>query len=67
MNNVQSKKYVLSLNVIEKKSLSSEKFRTLFNFHRIEKTKMLHDRLDRYEKKKNKAQKKKIERKFEYW
>ena len=36
MNNVKSKKYGGSPNEIEQKLLSSEKFRTLFNFHRIE-------------------------------
>ena len=39
MNSVQSEKYGLSPDEIEKKSLSSERFRKLFNFHRIEKTK----------------------------
>ena len=33
MNSVQSEKYGLSPDKIEKKSLSSERFRTLFNFH----------------------------------
>ena len=36
MNSVQSEKYGVSPNVIENKSLTSERFRTLFNFHRIE-------------------------------
>ena len=31
-----------------------------FNFHRIEKTKMLHERLDRYYNKKYKAKRKKL-------
>ena len=44
-------KYGLSPNDTERKSLSSKKFRTPFNFHRIEKTKKIHDRLDRYDKK----------------
>ena len=43
-----------------KKSLSSERFRTLFNFHRIEHTKKLHDRQDRYGKKKYGAKRKKL-------
>ena len=47
MNSVQSEKYGLSPCEIEKKSLSSERFRTLFNFHRIEKTKLVNDRLNR--------------------
>ena len=41
----------------KKKSLSSKRFRTLFSFHRIERTKNLHYRLDGYNKK-NKEQKK---------
>ena len=40
----------------------SEKFRTLFNFHRIERTKEIQDRLDRYDKKKYRAKKKKLRR-----
>ena len=52
MNNMKSEKYGLSLEEIEKRSLSGEQFKTLFNMHRIEKTKLLHDRLDRYDQKK---------------
>ena len=37
MNNVKSKKYGITPNEIQQKLLSSEKFETLFNFHRIEK------------------------------
>ena len=37
MNSVFNEKYGLSPNDIERKSLLSKKFRTLFNFHRIEK------------------------------
>ena len=40
MNNVVNEKYGISPNDIEKKSLSSKKFKTLFNFHRIECTKI---------------------------
>ena len=36
MNNVKSEKYGITPNETEQKSLSSEKFKTLFNFHRIE-------------------------------
>ena len=46
MNSVQSEKYGLSPDEIEKKSLSSEIFGTSFNFHRIERTKLVNDRLD---------------------
>ena len=60
MNSVQSKKYGLSPDEIEIKSLSSERFRTLFNFYRIEKTKLFNNRVDRYDKKKYKAKRKKL-------
>ena len=60
MNSVQSEKYALSPDEIEKKSLSSERFRTVFNFHRIGKTKLVNDRLDRYDKKKYKAKRRKL-------
>ena len=36
MNIVKSKKHSISPNVIEEKSLPSEKFRMLFNFKKIE-------------------------------
>ena len=36
MNSVLNEKYGLGPNKVEKKSLSSKRFRTLFNFHRIE-------------------------------
>ena len=39
MNNVKSKKNGISPNSIEEKSLSSEKFRELFSFKRIERSK----------------------------
>ena len=45
---------------MKKKSLSSERFRTLFNFHTIEKTKILHDRLERYDNKEYKAKRRKL-------
>ena len=60
MNSVQSKKCGLSPDEIEKKSLSSERFRTLFNFHRIERTKLVNNRLDKYDKKKYKAKRRKL-------
>ena len=47
MNNVKSEKYGISSNVIEEKSLSSQRFRTLFSFKRIERSKNVSDRLDR--------------------
>ena len=51
MNNMKSEKYGLSTEEIEKQSLAGEQFKTIFNVHRIEKTKKLHDRLDRYHRK----------------
>ena len=44
MNSVMNEKYRLSPNEIKKKSLSTERFRALFNFHRIEQTKKIDDR-----------------------
>ena len=47
MKSVASEKYELSPNEIQKRPLSDEKFRTLFTFHRIEKSGQMHERLDR--------------------
>ena len=52
MNNVKSEKYSTNPNVIEEKSLSSQRFRKLFNFERIERSKNASDRLDKYDRKK---------------
>ena len=60
MNNVKSKKCGISPNVLEKKYLSSKKFRTLFNFKRTERSKNVSDRLDKYDTKKYAAKKKKL-------
>ena len=60
MNNVKNEKYGLSPEEIEKKSLSGERFETIFNMHRIEKTKLLHDRLKTYGDKKYSRKRKKI-------
>ena len=52
MNNVKSKKYSAGPNKIEQNSVSSENFRTLFNFHRIERSKKKTlDTLDSYDQK----------------
>lgn len=51
MSNVISKKYGISPNDTETKSLSSEQFRTTFNFDRIKKLKKIGNRLDKYDKK----------------
>ena len=60
MNNVKSKKYGISTNDVEKKSLSGEQFKTLFNFKRIEQSKKIFDRLDRHDQKKYVAKKRKL-------
>ena len=60
MNSVISKKYGLSPEEVETRSLSDEKFRALFHFHRIEKTRQVHERLNRYNKKKYRCKKKKV-------
>ena len=52
MNNAPSEKYGLIPEEIEKKSFSYESFRTIFNMHQIEKTKLIHDRLNRHDKRK---------------
>ena len=43
-----------------KKSISNKRFRTIFNIHRIERTKLVYDRLNRYGKKKYDRKKKKL-------
>ena len=64
MNNVKSEKYGISPNVNEEeeeeKSLSSQRFRTLFNFKRIERSKNVSGRLDKYSRKNYIAKKKKL-------
>ena len=52
MNNVKGEKYGISPNVIEEKSLSSQRFRTLSNLKKIESSKNVSDRLDKYDRKK---------------
>ena len=60
MNNTKSKKYGFLPEKIESKSLSNEKFRTMFNMRSIEKTRLVHSRLDRYDKKRYSAKKLKL-------
>ena len=52
MNNVKNQKYGISPNVIKEKFLSSQKFRTLFNLKRIERSKNVLDKLDKYDRQK---------------
>ena len=49
MIEVESGKYGLSPNYIERQSLQSEKFRVLFNFERIKKANKTHNSLDKYD------------------
>ena len=60
MNSILLKKYVISSNDIEEKSLSSKKFRTLLNFHRIRQTKKIYNRLDKCSQNKYEAKKKNL-------
>ena len=60
MNNVKTEKYSASPNEIEQKLLSSEKFRTIFNFHRIDWSKKTQDRIDRYDRQKYAAKERKL-------
>ena len=48
------KKYELTPEETEKKFISNERFRTIFNMHRTERTKLIHDIRNRYDKKKKK-------------
>ena len=64
MNDVKSKKYSMSPNGIEKKSWSSEQFKTLFNFKRTEQSKKCSDRLDKCDEKKSAAKKRKLYENF---
>ena len=52
MNIHPSKKYGFSPEEVESRALRSERFRTLYNMHRIEKTDKLNQRQDRYDQKK---------------
>ena len=51
MNIRPSKKYGFSREEVEKRALASERFRTGYNMHRLEKTHKLNLRQDRYDKK----------------
>ena len=50
MNKTENAKCGYSPNYIESKSLSSEKFRIVFNFERIRKSKKTSSRLNKYDK-----------------
>ena len=51
INNFKSEKCKLTPNEIEKKSLENQRFRTEFNFERINISKKTSNRLDRYDRK----------------
>ena len=60
MNIQSSKKYGFSRDQVEKKALQSERFRTVYNMHKLEKTCNLNQRQDRYDKKKYDRKQKKL-------
>ena len=61
MNIQKSKKYGFSPEEVEQKALHSERFRTVYNMHRLEKTDKLNQREDRYDKKKYDKKRKKLQ------
>ena len=60
MNIQPSKKYGFSPEEVEKKALESEKFRTVYNMHRLEKMRKVSRRQDRYDKEKYSRKRKKL-------
>ena len=60
INLVKSAKYGLSPEEIKRRSLPGERFKTIFNMHRIVKTKKVHHRLPDYDVKKYSTKRKKI-------
>ena len=71
MNIQPSKKYGLSPEEVESRALKSERFTTLYNMHRIEKTDKLNIRMDRFDQKKYAKKRKKLRqdlvKKCMYW
>ena len=51
MKNIKSEKCGIIPNIIVKKSLSSQRYRKLFNFKRIERSENVSDRLGKYNRK----------------
>ena len=64
MNISPSRKYGIASNVVESRSQKDEKFKTLFNMHRLERSAKLHDRLDRYDDKIYERNRKKLSEKL---
>ena len=60
MNLMKSRKYGLSPEEVERRSLAGERFKTIFNMHRLEKTQKLHRRLDDYDVRKYSTKRKKL-------
>ena len=60
MNLMKSKKYGLSPEEIERRALSNERLKTIFNINKLEKTQRLHRRFDDYDAKKYSVKKKKL-------
>ena len=60
MNIQPSKKYGFSPKEVESRAIKSERFRTIYNMHRIEKTDKLNMRMDRYDRKKYSKKRKKL-------
>ena len=58
MNLKPSRKYGIAPEEIERRVLSNERFKTIFNMKRMEKTRRFHRRLDDYDKKKYSLKKK---------
>ena len=67
MNIQKSKKYGFSPEEVEQKALQSERFRTVYNMHRLEKTDKLNQRQDRYGKKKYEKKTKETKKKSQHW
>ena len=64
MNLMKSRKYGLSPEKVECRSLAGERFKTIFNMHRLKKTKTLHCRLDNYDIRKCYTKRKKLRDEF---
>ena len=60
MNILPGKKYGFSPEEVEKRVLESERSRTVYNMHRLDKTNKLNKRQDRYDKKKYSKTRKKL-------
>ena len=60
MNIRLSAKYGFSPKELEKRALESERFKVIYNMHRLEKTNKLNQRQDRYDKKKYMRKRKKL-------